>query len=83
MQACFDANTGKYTSCVTLSRASNTSDGGWTAVGLLMTKTHVVVTGSDGSIEWLALPTQSGGSLEVLLKFIFKVARTPRSFWKA
>ncbi|CAM9947612.1 unnamed protein product [Ectocarpus sp. 12 AP-2014] len=63
--ACFDANTGKYTSCVTLSRASNTSDGGWTAVGLLMTKTHIVVTGSDGSIEWLALPTQSGRSLEV------------------
>ncbi|CAM9331513.1 unnamed protein product [Ectocarpus sp. 6 AP-2014] len=63
--ACFDANTGKYTSCVTLSRASNTSDGGWTAVGLLMTKTHIVVTGSDGSIEWLALPTESGGSLEV------------------
>ncbi|CAM9308631.1 unnamed protein product [Ectocarpus sp. 4 AP-2014] len=63
--ACFDANTGKYTSCVTLSLASNTSDGAWTAVGLLMTKTHIVVTGSDGSIEWLALPTQSGGTLEV------------------
>ncbi|CAN0362423.1 unnamed protein product [Pylaiella littoralis] len=62
--ACFDANTGKYTSCMTLSRASGTSDGGWTAVGLLMTKTHVVVTGSDGSIEWLALPTQPGGSLD-------------------
>ncbi|CBJ28164.1 conserved unknown protein [Ectocarpus siliculosus] len=71
--ACFDANTGKYTSCVTLSRASNTSDGEWTAVGLLMTKTHIVVTGSDGSIEWLALPTESGGSLEVLLKFLSKV----------
>lgn len=64
-QACFDANTGRYSSCMTLTRASDASGGGWTAVGLLMTKTHIVVTGSDGSIEWLALPTQPGGHLEV------------------
>lgn len=50
---------------MTLSRALDTSEGSWTAVGLLMTKTHIVVTGSDGSIEWLALPTQPGGDLEV------------------
>lgn len=38
-----------------------------------MTKTHIVVTGSDGSIEWLALPTQPGGNLEVRLKFLFEI----------
>lgn len=65
VQACFDANTGRYSSCTTLSRASGTPEGDWTAVGLLMTKTHIVVTGSDGSIEWLSLPTQTGGSPEV------------------
>ncbi|CAM9456895.1 unnamed protein product [Scytosiphon promiscuus] len=63
--ACFDANTGKYSSCTTLSRASDTSGASWTAIGLLITKTHIIVTGSDGSIEWLALPTQPGGGLEV------------------
>ncbi|CAM9277675.1 unnamed protein product, partial [Laminaria digitata] len=62
--ACFDANTGRYSSCVTLKRALENSESNWKAVGLLMTKTHIIVTGSDGSIEWLALPAQPGGSLE-------------------
>lgn len=64
-QACFDANTGRYSSYTTLSRASEGSDGCWRAVGLLVTKTHIIVTGSDGSIEWLALPTQPDAELEV------------------
>lgn len=64
-QACFDANTGKYSSCITLKRALENSEGNWTAVGLLMTKTHIIVTGSDGVIEWFTLPAQPGGGLEV------------------
>lgn len=55
-QACFDANTGRYSTCITLGRASESADGGgWKAVGLLMTKTHLIVTGNDGSIDWLTL----------------------------
>lgn len=64
-QACFDANTGRCSSSITLNRASESSDGSWKAVGLLMTKTHIIVTGCDGSVEWLALPPKPGGKLEV------------------
>lgn len=67
-QVCFDANTGKYSSCTKLGRASEGSeDNGWKAVGLIMTKTHIIVTGSDGSIEWLKLPAEADGHLEVEL----------------
>lgn len=65
MQACFDANTGKYSTCKTLSRASEGAEGSWKAVGLLMTTSHIVVTGSNGSIDWLTLPSENGEDLEV------------------
>lgn len=65
VQACFDANTGRHSSCITLSRASEDTEGKWRAVGLLMTKTHIIATGNDGSVDWLALPTHPGGDLEV------------------
>lgn len=78
-QACFDANTGKYSSCTMLSRASDASGSDWTAIGLLMTKTHIIVTGSDGSIEWLVLPTQPGGNLEVGSTIRVKNTRDVRS----
>lgn len=50
---------------MTLTRATATSDGDWKAVALLMTKSHIVVTGSDGSVEWLTLPAVPGLDLEV------------------
>lgn len=65
-QACFDSNTGRHSSCTTLKRARENSENNWRAVGLLMTKTHIIVTGSDGSIDWLRLPAQPGGGLEVI-----------------
>ena len=67
MQACFDANTGKCSSCKTLNRASESAGGSWKAVGLLMTTSHIVVTGCNGSIDWLTLPSESGNDLEVRL----------------
>lgn len=65
-QACFDANTGRYSTCITLGRVSeNANVGGWKAVGLLMTKTHLIVTGNDGSIDWLTLPEEPDDHLKV------------------
>lgn len=67
MQACFDANTGQCSSCNTLNRASESAGGSWKAVGLLTTTSHIVVTGCNGSIDWLTLPSEGGDDLEVRL----------------
>ena len=51
----------------------------WVAVGLLMTKTHIVVTGSNGSIDWLTLPSETGEGLEVhyFCDYVCTYALTP------
>lgn len=33
----------------------------------MLTKTHIIIVGSDGSMEWMALPTDPGGELQVCL----------------
>jgi hypothetical protein len=52
---CYDALTGLPRTVVPLASEA-AAKAGWRAVGLTLTKTHILVTGSDGTVRWLSLP---------------------------
>jgi hypothetical protein len=52
---CYDALTGLPRTAVPLASEA-AAKAGWRAVGLTLTKTHILVTGSDGTVRWLSLP---------------------------